>query len=71
MKKGYVVRLQIHRSSQNKTAQGTSPGPSSFYFFQRELSGIPTEIKSTSESPNRQAKIERGHFNFGLAAILE
>jgi hypothetical protein len=41
--KRYVVRLQIHRSSQNKTAQGTSLGPSSFY-FQRELSGIPTAL---------------------------
>jgi len=48
------VRLQIHRSSQNKTAQGTSLGPSSSYFFQRELSGFPTGIYYTSESSNRQ-----------------
>jgi hypothetical protein len=49
------VRLQIHRSSQNKTAQGSSLGPSSFYFFQRELSGFPTINNFTSESSNRQA----------------
>ncbi len=48
-------RLQFHRISQNKTAQGYCLGPSSFHFFQRELTGIPTAGKCTSESLNRQA----------------